>query len=642
MHRTVLLVALAASLTLAGCLGDGSGLAATDPTDYDGETGRTVELRIWVDEQHQQEVFPGYTGAFWAFCAEPLNDAAEEAIEYYEGREPCSVPAPTIRVQQGDRLVVQFDVPTEVADFPHTIHWHGQYVPHQADGVPRVTQDPTGPGATYTYEYVAKRAGTLIYHCHVDTQHHIFMGLYGSIIVEPQDDELEPDVDQDYNLVLSHGNLSLMDADAGGHHSGGDGGHDGHLSYTSDGATYTARHNDRFTGAYERALPVPVKTAVGYHLPRNAQVEAALDPGTPLDELTLRLETPDGRELDVRTLTADRPHATLITPSYPGPGEHRLVLEGRGVDAAYDLTVTVPYTTGFLEAVGPGDQTSGGHISGQSGMANSPFETKFDLFMINGKSFPATLEDPDTHVKVQEGNLVRLRLTNIGFLTETMHLHGHDMLVTHKDGVPLSKEARYWVDTLLMGPGERYDVLVQADHPGKWVLHTHNPHHVTNAHQYPGGMLTMFTYEGYEDTSFQGALPGGSAATGGGGGHAGHGGHDMGDQATHPGEMKFEAMFEDEVTAADYQRNWSFPVNATPAKAALNLSLADAKALDELTLSVFDPDGNELDAVTVSGQDPSGRITLDGLAATGSYTAQVTGRAVDTTYTVDVTVTYLG
>src|SRR5919112_1615255 len=96
----------------------------------------------------------------------------------------------TLRVHQGDRIKVEF---SHSHFHPHTIHWHGQFVPWESDGAPGVTQDAVESGGAITYDFIASRAGTLWYHCHVDTQLHVMQGLYGMIIVEPQDTEYEPE-----------------------------------------------------------------------------------------------------------------------------------------------------------------------------------------------------------------------------------------------------------------------------------------------------------------------------------------------------------------------------------------------------------------------------------------------------------------
>jgi FtsP/CotA-like multicopper oxidase with cupredoxin domain/plastocyanin len=94
------------------------------------------------------------------------------------------LPGPELRVQEGDtvRILVKNSLPV-----PTTIHWHGIDVTNSMDGVPGVTQDPIQPGETFTYEFVAKPAGTRWYHSHQDPEMQVPLGLYGPLIVEPRD-----------------------------------------------------------------------------------------------------------------------------------------------------------------------------------------------------------------------------------------------------------------------------------------------------------------------------------------------------------------------------------------------------------------------------------------------------------------------
>lgn len=96
------------------------------------------------------------------------------------------VPGPEIRVREGDTVRIKFknNLPK-----PTTIHWHGIEVPNSQDGVPAVTQKPIQPGETFTYEFVAKPAGTRFYHTHgsshTDEAQQLDMGLAGAFIIEP-------------------------------------------------------------------------------------------------------------------------------------------------------------------------------------------------------------------------------------------------------------------------------------------------------------------------------------------------------------------------------------------------------------------------------------------------------------------------
>ena len=56
-------------------------------------------------------------------------------------------------------------------------------------------------------------------------------------------------------------------------------------------------------------------------------------------------------------------------------------------------------------------------------------------------------------------------------MAHPMHLHGMPQTVIAKDGIPLAQP--YAADTILVGPGERYSVLVHATEPGAWAWHCH-------------------------------------------------------------------------------------------------------------------------------------------------------------------------
>jgi FtsP/CotA-like multicopper oxidase with cupredoxin domain len=103
-------------------------------------------------------------------------------------------------------------------------------------------------------------------------------------------------------------------------------------------------------------------------------------------------------------------------------------------------------------------------------------------FTINGKGFPATAP-----IALSQGQTLRLRYMNEGLQIHPMHLHGLVQRVISKDGYRLPRP--YSVDTLMVAPGERYDVLVRADEPGVWAFHCHILNHVEG----PEGMFGMVT-----------------------------------------------------------------------------------------------------------------------------------------------------
>ncbi|MDQ3973585.1 MAG: multicopper oxidase domain-containing protein [Actinomycetota bacterium] len=131
--------------------------------------------------------------------------------------------------------------------------------------------------------------------------------------------------------------------------------------------------------------------------------------------------------------------------------------------------------------------------NGWEGVAHAGHNpSEYNWFTINGKPFPAT-----DNMVVREGDRVRVRVINAGFQAHPMHLHGPRFRVVAKDGAPLP--AAYLADTVLVGPGERYDFEFVANAPGDWMFHCHILHHVANDTVEPGGLMNFVTYEGHRN-----------------------------------------------------------------------------------------------------------------------------------------------
>jgi FtsP/CotA-like multicopper oxidase with cupredoxin domain len=100
-------------------------------------------------------------------------------------------PGPTIRVTQGDKVRVTF---TNNLKETTGVHFHGvQFADFFQDGVPFVTQKPIIPGASYTYEFTATTAGSLMYHSHHNATDQVGRGLLGAFLVDPVHDPVKYD-----------------------------------------------------------------------------------------------------------------------------------------------------------------------------------------------------------------------------------------------------------------------------------------------------------------------------------------------------------------------------------------------------------------------------------------------------------------
>ena len=200
-HRVRKTAPFAAVLTLAVALGFGGGFLAgrapavpltTGPAVIHAAAGAHEEM----DRAHEARVkaFPAKTAGLGA---QPLQARLVGGVKVFEVTarevqwevEPGVkrtafayngvVPGPTIRVTEGDRVrvILKNQLPESTS-----IHFHGLITPNAMDGVPFITQLPVKPGQVFTYEFVARPAGTHMYHSHHGPDQ-ITKGLLGAFIV---------------------------------------------------------------------------------------------------------------------------------------------------------------------------------------------------------------------------------------------------------------------------------------------------------------------------------------------------------------------------------------------------------------------------------------------------------------------------
>lgn len=131
----------------------------------------------------------------------PGPGAAPRAMRFSvspDGREPI----PDRLTIPGDLLLLTQGEPTDVTVYnamseATSIHWHGLELESWSDGVPgwsgvgaRVAPS-IPPGGTLTARLSLKRAGTFIYHTHLNDIEQVTSGLYGPLIVLPPGEEFD-------------------------------------------------------------------------------------------------------------------------------------------------------------------------------------------------------------------------------------------------------------------------------------------------------------------------------------------------------------------------------------------------------------------------------------------------------------------
>ena len=125
------------------------------------------------------------------------NILPDEQVEAYAFNR--QVPGPRIRVTEGDlvRINVTNNLPESTS-----VHWHGMILPNRMDGAADVTQRPIEPKETFTYEFIAKEAGTYFYHSHKEPDRQQGLGMYGALIVDPKEQARDAAYDYDKEMVV--------------------------------------------------------------------------------------------------------------------------------------------------------------------------------------------------------------------------------------------------------------------------------------------------------------------------------------------------------------------------------------------------------------------------------------------------------
>jgi len=147
----------------------------------------------------------------------------------------------------------------------------------------------------------------------------------------------------------------------------------------------------------------------------------------------------------------------------------------------------------FREAVESGDYIPP-YLPGQAPVR----EWKANFFAINGRSYPTI--DESSKLKIRRGEWIRVRIVNGGMGSHHLHLHGHQFVHVAEDGNPLPQPKR--MNTISVFPGKTQDIMIHGDNPGYWTFHDHMTFNATNNGIYPGGMVTLLSYEDLENPPY--------------------------------------------------------------------------------------------------------------------------------------------
>ncbi len=365
-------------------------------------------------------------------------------------------PGPTIRAREGQLIEVRFtndSVPGGV-----TLHWHGVSVPNAMDGVAGVTQDALPPGQSFTYRFVAAQAGTYWYHSHQVSHEQVIGGLYGALVIEPKGGTPPPDAvarahtyagvrtinGRPENLVVATGaggqiRVRVVNTD------------NATLPVWSSGPVVVAAIDGN-----EVNEPSPVAGQV-IRVPAGGRVDLLVSPASA------------GMRIQLSKATAVIVAAGGAEPAEPEQPAARFdpLAYGRPADVGFDPS-RLDRHFDYLVSQLPG------FVKGRPGV----------WWAINGKLYPNV-----PMFVVAEGELVGMHIVNSTSEVHPMHLHGHRVMVTARDGVAATGSP-WWTDSFDVQPGESFDIVFRADNPGIWMDHCHNLDHARD------GMVAHLAYDG--------------------------------------------------------------------------------------------------------------------------------------------------
>ncbi|HEY5666201.1 MAG TPA: multicopper oxidase family protein [Gammaproteobacteria bacterium] len=375
-----------------------------------------------------------------------------------------TVPGPLIRAKVGDRIIVNF---TNELPEGTSIHWHGMRVPNQMDGVPGVTQDPTMPGESFRYEFVARDAGTFWYHPHINSSAQVGWGMYGAVLIEDPSDSAS--FGDDLVLVLS--DISLTDvgeflpADNGGEF-GDLFGREGSVLLVNGRLTPTLKArvgkpqrwriiNAARARYYNVRMPGHSLTRLGGDNGLAARSEeiysVVIVPGERADVVFTPQGEPGSADM-LEWVPVDRGFSSTFNRSR----EPMLALDIVDLPAVEPASIPVE-----LREIEPLDLT--GAIEQTLDMT---IETNFRNEVVMGiNGIPYWNVVP---IEAKTGQTQIWRLTNETAFAHPFHLHGYFFQVLDDSRIP------EWKDTVDLPSESELSIAVRFDErPGTWMYHCH-------------------------------------------------------------------------------------------------------------------------------------------------------------------------
>jgi FtsP/CotA-like multicopper oxidase with cupredoxin domain len=431
-----------------------------------------------------------------------------------------SIPGPTLKVAQGSEITINFTNDTELET---TVHWHGLRLDNRYDGVPEGVhhghQPPVQIGGSYTYRLRFPDPGVYWYHPHVREDYTQELGLYGNIIVVPNEPDYWPPVNREFALILDDiliedgkispfsqtlptriamgrfGNVMLVNGETDSRFELSKG--EVVRLYLTNTANVRI-FNVRISGArmklvgsdsgrveheqfVEEVMIAPSERAVVDVYFENAG-QFVLEHRTP--EKTYTMAAIEVNEQSVEHSYAQEFAALRHNQEFDAERKRLEVDYERLPDKTLSLVGEMPgmqHGTHMMESIEWEDTMA----------THKRMTTPENMFwkMVDRETGKA---NHDIEWAFTTGDRVKIRIINEPHSDHPMqhpiHFHGQRFLILSRDGV--RSENLMWKDTVLIPTGQTVDILLDASNPGAWMAHCHIAEHL-ESHM----MFTFFVQE---------------------------------------------------------------------------------------------------------------------------------------------------
>ncbi len=415
------------------------------------------------------------------------------------------IPGPLLKVEQNAEITLFFK---NSLDVDTTLHSHGLRLDNQFDGVPEVTQDPIKPGETFSYTIKFPDEGIYWYHPHIREDYTQELGLYGNMLVEPEDPDYWAKVDREevliFDDILITEDQPVFNTDHTTHSLMGRFGNTMLINNEED-FQMTVKQNEtiRFyltnvanTRTFDLSIPGVQMKLVGSDVGR-VENETLIDSTiiAPAERMIVEMQFPEKGTFEI---IHKIPEKAYVMGQITVEGELETVSDFetlRSNPTDYESVRSNMQT--YLDQ----DPDKSLRLSidmpsmemGAMAMSHNPPEIEWedDMPQMNATSTSENVtwklideetkkENMDINWEFDQGDMVKIRIFNdpesMHPMQHPIHFHGQRFVVLSRDGV--ANDNLQWKDTSLIKNGEAVDILVEMSNPGTWMAHCHIAEHL--------------------------------------------------------------------------------------------------------------------------------------------------------------------